>query len=114
MLARYFAKEELTGTQQKVLDEWISANAEEFERMRRLMEAPVKVPDKTDFDAEQAWRKVEAKLENKSFWLGVRPHIVTVISVAACVLFAVAMQRRISCTSRRKRTSSSMPTWDCG
>lgn len=91
LLARYFAKEELTGTQQKVLDEWISANAEEFERMRKLMEAPVKVPDKTDFDAEQAWRKVEAKLENKSFWLGVRPHIVTVISVAACVLFAVAM-----------------------
>ena len=42
LLARYFAKEELTGTQQKVLDEWISANAEEFERMRKLMEAPTR------------------------------------------------------------------------
>lgn len=91
LLARYFAKEELTGTQQKVLDEWISANAEEFERMQRLMKAPVKMPDKMDFDAEQAWRKVEARLENKSFWLGVRPHIAMVISVAACVLFVVAM-----------------------
>ena len=26
LLARYFAKEELTGAQQQVLDEWISAN----------------------------------------------------------------------------------------
>ena len=45
LLARYFAKEELTGAQQQVLDEWISANRKEFERMQRVVEAPVKKPE---------------------------------------------------------------------
>lgn len=75
LLARYFAKEELTGAQQQVLDEWISANREEFERMQRVVEAPVKKPEPAEFNAEAAWEKVESRLENKSFWLGIRPHI---------------------------------------
>lgn len=91
LLARYFAKEELTGAQQQVLDEWISANREEFERMQRVVEAPVKKPEPAEFNAEAAWEKVESRLENKSFWLGIRSHIGMMISAAACVLFVVAL-----------------------
>ena len=61
LLARYFAKEELTGAQQQVLDEWISANRKEFERMQRVVEAPVKKPEPAEFNAEAAWEKVESR-----------------------------------------------------
>ena len=91
LLARHFAKEKLTGAQQRVLDEWISANREEFERMQKVVKAPVKSPETADFDTEQAWEKVESRLKNKSFRLVIKPHIGMVISAAACVLFVVAL-----------------------
>lgn len=41
LLARYFTGETLSLVQQQELDAWIASHQQEFEQMRRLMNAPM-------------------------------------------------------------------------
>lgn len=42
LLARYFANEPLTVAQRRELDEWMTAHKQEFEQMRKVMNASLK------------------------------------------------------------------------
>lgn len=66
LLARYFAGEPLSLVQQKELDTWIAAHRQEFEQMRKLMQAPVRTAEEIHFDADKAWAKIEPHLENRT------------------------------------------------
>lgn len=61
LLAKYFANEELSPSQQATLDHWIKANPMEFKRISALVNAPA-VGEPT-FDAEEAWNKIEDQLK---------------------------------------------------
>lgn len=91
LLARYFAKEPLDAAQQKRLDEWVSANTEEFKQMQKLLEVPVKRQEPIVFDAEQAWKKIEPKLEDRPFRIALKRNMTMFVSVAATVLLLIAV-----------------------
>lgn len=89
LLARHFAHEGLTPRQQSVLDSWIKANEGEYEKLKKLMGAPVATPDPATFDAGSAWRKVEPRLSGSSLWHGLHRRAMLIVSVAAALLLMV-------------------------
>lgn len=91
LLARYFSNEPLTLVQQRELDEWISANSQEFEQMHRLMETPVKVPDGMQFDAGKAWQKIESRLEERPKVIVFKRKMTYILSVAASLLLLLGI-----------------------
>ena len=98
LLARHFAHEGLTPRQQSVLDSWIKANEGEYEKLKKLMGAPVATPDPATFDAGAAWRKVEPRLSGSRLWHGLHRRAMLIVSVAAahgcpCVAVSFGQQR---------------------
>lgn len=91
LLARYFAHEPLTLVQQRALDEWISANGQEFERMRKLMETPVRVSKEIHFDAEKAWQKIEPRLQERPKTVAFRRKMTFIWSAAASLLLLLGI-----------------------
>ena len=91
LLARYFAKEELDEAQQKKLEKWISANAEEFEKMQKLLEVPVKKQEQIVFDVEQAWKRIEPRLEDRPLRVALKRNMTKFISIVASVLLIIAV-----------------------
>lgn len=91
LLARYFAHEPLTLVQQRALDEWISANGQEFERMRKLMEIPVRVSKEIHFDAEKAWQKIEPRLQERPKTVAFRRKMTFIWSAAASLLLLLGI-----------------------
>lgn len=91
LLARHFAHEGLTPRQQSVLDSWIKANEGEYEKLKKLMGAPVATPDPATFDAGAAWRKVEPRLSGSRLWHGLHRRAMLIVSVAAALLLMVVL-----------------------
>lgn len=97
LLARYFAGEPLSLVQQKELDTWIAAHRQEFEQMRKLMQAPVRTAEEIHFDADKAWAKIEPRLENRTramtferkmtFFLSVAASLLVLLGIGAFYLF---------------------------
>lgn len=93
LLAKHFANERLTASQQEELDEWISAHRDEYRRLQKLIGASVGKPKGISFDAERAWQKVEAQLEERSqkvipfrrkmlFWTSMAASLLIVLAVS--------------------------------
>lgn len=108
LLARYFAHEPLTLVQQRALDEWISANGQEFERMRKLMEIPVKVSKEIHFDAEKAWQKIEPRLQERPKTVAFRRKMTFIWSAAASLLLLLGIGAFYLSVQVRKNSSSVM------
>lgn len=89
LLGRYFAKEELTGEQQKDMEQWIREHPEEFRKLQNLMAHTEKKLHETPiFNAEKAWKKVEPKLDNQR-----HRHLYvwrTITAIAASIVLIVA------------------------
>ena len=73
LLARHFAHEGLTPRQQSVLDSWIKANEGEYEKLKKLMGAPVATPDPA------------------TLWHGLHRRAMLIVSVAAALLLMVVL-----------------------
>lgn len=93
LLAKHFANERLTASQQEELNEWISAHRDEYRRLQKLIGASVGKPKGISFDAERAWQKVEAQLEERSqkvipfrrkmlFWTSMAASLLIVLAVS--------------------------------
>lgn len=93
LLAKHFANERLTASQQEELNEWISAHRDEYRRLQKLIGASVGKPQGISFDAERAWQKVEAQLEERSqklipfrrkmlFWTSMAASLLIVLAVS--------------------------------
>ncbi len=93
LLAKHFTNERLTASQQEELNEWISAHREEYRRLQKLIGASVGKPQGISFDAEWAWQKVEAQLEERSqkvipfrrkmlFWTSMAASLLIVLAVS--------------------------------
>lgn len=91
LLARYFANEPLTVAQRRELDEWMTAHKQEFEQMRRVMNASLKTTDEVVFDAEKAWQKIEPHLEERAKIIPFRQKARWVFSVAASLLLLLGI-----------------------
>lgn len=93
LLAKHFANERLAASQQEELNEWISAHRDEYRRLQKLIGASVGKPKGISFDAERAWQKVEAQLEERSqkvipfrrkmlFWTSMAASLLIVLAVS--------------------------------
>lgn len=93
LLAKHFANERLTASQQEELNEWISAHRDEYRRLQKLIGASVGKSQGISFDAERAWQKVEAQLEERSqkvipfrrkmlFWTSMAASLLIVLAVS--------------------------------
>lgn len=93
LLAKHFANERLTASQQEELNEWISAHRDEYRRLQKLIGASVGKLQGISFDAERAWQKVEAQLEERSqkvipfrrkmlFWTSMAASLLIVLAVS--------------------------------
>lgn len=93
LLAKHFANERLTASQQEELNEWMSAHRDEYRRLQKLIGASVGKSQGISFDAERAWQKVEARLEERSqkvipfrrkmlFWTSVAASLLIVLAVS--------------------------------
>lgn len=93
LLAKHFVNERLTASQQEELNEWISAHRDEYRRLQKLIGASVGKPKGISFDAERAWQKVEAQLEERSqkvipfrrkmlFWTSMAASLLIVLAVS--------------------------------
>lgn len=93
LLAKHFANERLTASQQEELNEWISVHRDEYRRLQKLIGASVGKPKGISFDAERAWQKVEAQLEERSqkvipfrrkmlFWTSMAASLLIVLAVS--------------------------------
>lgn len=93
LLARHFAEEPLTESQNNVLGEWIRTNAAEYGKLQKLLGAPVRQCDKNVFDAEKAWEKIESRLESKVVRVDFRKKVGMYLSAAAslAVVFILAV-----------------------
>lgn len=66
LLARDLSGENLTENQKNALQEWISANREEYDSLRSIMrETDIEQNSKIVFDSNVAWKKVEPQLISK-------------------------------------------------
>ena len=63
LLARHWAGELLSDEQQKQLQEWIAGHAEEYRRLKSLVNDMTAQADAPVFDARRAWQKVEPRLK---------------------------------------------------
>jgi transmembrane sensor len=93
LLAKHFANERLTASQQEELNEWISAHRDEYRRLQKLIGASVGKTQGISFDAERAWQKVEARLEERPqkvipfrrkmlFWTSMAASLLIVLAVS--------------------------------
>lgn len=93
LLAKHFSNERLTASQQEELNEWISAHRDEYRRLQKLIGTSVGKPKGISFDAERAWQKVEAQLEERSqkvipfrrkmlFWTSMAASLLIVLAVS--------------------------------
>lgn len=64
LLARHFANEKMTERQEAELKQWIAGNAEEYQKLRLLIDRPIKTPDEKSYDVEKAWLKIEPALSH--------------------------------------------------
>lgn len=101
LLARHFANERLTASQQEELNEWMSAHRDEYRRLQKLIGASVGKPQGISFDAERAWQKVEARLEERPskvipfrrkmlFWTSVAASLLIVLAVSVFYFFSAS------------------------
>lgn len=88
LLAKYFANEELSPSQQATLDHWIKDNPMEFKRISALVNAPA-VGEPT-FDAEEAWNKIEEKLRQPAKRVPLNGRLTLVWTIAAAFALLVA------------------------
>ena len=65
LLARHFANEKMTERQEAELKQWIAGNAEEYQKLRLLIDRPIKTPDEKSYDVEKAWLKIEPALSHR-------------------------------------------------
>ena len=86
LLARYFTGEPLSLVQQQELDAWIASHQQEFEQMRRLMNAPMEASAEIHFDTGKAWQKIEPHLENRKRVMAFERKLTFFLSVAASLL----------------------------
>lgn len=86
LLARHLAHESMTEAQQQQLDTWIAANPTEYRRLMRLTDALRPQADESDFDARQAWLKVEPHLKGRTMELHRKRRFITFCSIAASLL----------------------------
>ena len=86
LLARHLAHESMTEAQQQQLDAWIAANPTEYRRLMRLTDALRPQADESDFDARQAWLKVEPHLKGRTMELHRKRRFITFCSIAASLL----------------------------
>lgn len=92
-LARHFADEVLTDTQNAELEKWIKENPEEYDNLKKLMAAACPADGEKFFDAEKAWAKVEPQLTEKVVKVDFRSKTRTYLSIAAsfAVLVVITM-----------------------
>lgn len=86
LLARHLAHESMTEAQQQQLDAWTAAHPTEYRRLMRLTDALRPQADESDFDARQAWLKVEPRLKGRTMELHRRRRFITFCSIAASLL----------------------------
>lgn len=65
LLARHFANEKMTERQEAELKQWIAGNAEEYQKLRLLIDRQIKTPDEKSYDVEKAWLKIEPALSHR-------------------------------------------------
>lgn len=63
LLARHLAGEPLSEEQQRQVNEWIQANQNTYQRMCLLMKDTEQEMRYPDFDASQAWQRIEPRLK---------------------------------------------------
>lgn len=106
LLAKHFANERLTASQQEELNEWISAHRDEYRRLQKLIGASVGKPKGISFDAERAWQKVEAQLEERSqkvipfrrkmlFWTSMAASLLIVLAVSMFYFSSVSDEEMV-------------------
>lgn len=88
LLAKYFANEELSASQQASLDRWIKANQMEFKRISALVNAPT--VGEPSFDAEEAWGKIENRLEQTAKPMPLNGRRVLIWTIAATFAILIA------------------------
>lgn len=93
LLARHFADEALTDSQNAELERWRKENPEEYEKLKRLMDTASPAEGEKFFDVEKAWAKVEPHLSEKVVKVDFRRKTRTYLSIAAsfAVLVIVTM-----------------------
>lgn len=90
LLARHLAHEAMSAEQQQELEAWIAANTTEYSRLKQLTDArPPQIGEK-EFDALQAWQKVEPRLKGRTIELHRKKRFITICSVAASLLLLLA------------------------
>lgn len=87
LLARYFAKEELSRAEQEKVEEWITANNQEFELMKKVIQAPLQQTDTVEFNTQKAWDKINPRLEEHPRRRRLNP----IISIAASILVVLGL-----------------------
>lgn len=65
LLAKHFSQEPLSAAQQEELQAWINTHANEYQQLKRWMNTSLKNIPQPTFDAENAWKRIEGKLEEK-------------------------------------------------
>lgn len=65
LLAKHFSQEPLSAAQQEELQAWINTHANEYQQLKRWMNTSLKDIPQLTFDAENAWKRIEGKLEEK-------------------------------------------------
>lgn len=65
LLAKHFSQEPLSAAQQEELQAWINTHANEYQQLKRWMNTSLKDIPQPTFDAENAWKRIEGKLEEK-------------------------------------------------
>lgn len=88
LLAKYFANEALSASQQASLDHWIKANQTEFKRINALVNAPTL--GEPTFDADEAWGKIEDRLRQPTRRMPLNGRRVLVWTIAATFALLIA------------------------
>lgn len=90
ILAIHFSGEKLTDEQEEILINWVCQNREEYKHLSKIFDKATS-PAPRNFNTEQAWKKVEAKLtQPKAFRLHQFRHY---FSYAAClaIIFGISL-----------------------
>lgn len=92
LLARHFAHETLSVTQQKRLNEWIEKHEKEYRQLQLLINAPLEKKIYPSFDTDKAWENVEKRLSVMSVRKkSVHRWSIIYGSIAACLALIVGV-----------------------
>lgn len=92
LLARHFANERLTASQQEELNEWMATHRAEYVRLQKLTGAFATKQPGLHFDAERAWQRMEPRLEERRpLTIPFRRRMLLFASVAASLLIVLAV-----------------------